>query len=240
MVFGSVRPTPICRRFAFSPPPPSGARHRSYIELDDDEARIVLADGRFIPARGQDRHPVTEVTWYGARAYCLWRGGDLPTETQWEAAARGTDDRLYPWGDATHTSERTVTGGKVGDTVAVGLRPSGASPFGALDMAGSLAEWTRSLSGPTLTAPTMGANPLTRRASAPRAAATTSTTASRSTSRSAFATGSPTILCMVTATWVSAASREFHEPQPIVLVKCDRFNWVAGVYLFDYRQAKFP
>lgn len=125
--------------------PSSGARHRSYIELDDDEARIVLADGRFVPVRGQDRHPVTEVTWYGARAYCLWRGGDLPTEPQWEAAARGADDRLYPWGDAPPTSERTVTGGQVGDTVAVGSRPSGASPFGAFDMAGSLAEWTRSL-----------------------------------------------------------------------------------------------
>ena len=125
--------------------PSSGARHRSYIELDDNEARIVLSNGRFVPAPGQDRHPVTEVTWYGARAYCLWRGGDLPTEAQWEAAARGTDDRLYPWGDAPPTPERIVAGGRVGDTEAVGSRPSGASPFGALDMAGSLAEWTRSL-----------------------------------------------------------------------------------------------
>lgn len=127
---------------------PYGARYRSYIELDDDDSRIVLAKGRFVPVRGQDRHPVTEVTWYGARAYCLWRGGDLPTEVQWEAAARGADDRLYPWGNKPPTPERIVFGGLVGATEPVGSRPSGASPFGALDMAGSLAEWTRSLKRP--------------------------------------------------------------------------------------------
>ena len=126
----------------------AGASHKPLIELDDGDARIMLLNGRFAPVRGKEDHPVTEVTWAGARAYCIWRGGDLPTEVQWEAAARGTDDRLYPWGDAQPDNARMVSGGRIGETRPVGSKPQGASPHGLLDAAGSLAEWTRSLKRP--------------------------------------------------------------------------------------------
>ncbi|MCR6727725.1 formylglycine-generating enzyme family protein [Agrobacterium fabrum] len=126
----------------------AGSDSYPLIELDDDEARIVLTDGRFHPAGGHDRQPVTETTWAGARAYCVWRGGDLPTEVQWEAAARGPDDRLYPWGDEQPDARRAFTSGRTGVIANVGSAPGGVSPFGLLDMAGSVAEWTRSLAKP--------------------------------------------------------------------------------------------
>lgn len=125
-----------------------GVSRYPIIELDDDEARIVLEDGRFRAEKGHEDHPVTEVTWAGARAYCVWRGGDLPTEVQWELAARGSDDRLHPWGNDKPTSERVSASGRTGVTAPVGSRPTGASPFGLLDMAGNVAEWTRSLKRP--------------------------------------------------------------------------------------------
>lgn len=125
-----------------------GVSRYPIIELDDEDARIKLVNGRFQPAQGHADRPVTEVTWAGARAYCLWRGGELPSEAQWEAAARGKDDRVYPWGDAQADARRVVANGRTGATEPVGSKPAGASPFGVLDMAGSLSEWTRSLKRP--------------------------------------------------------------------------------------------
>ena len=120
----------------------------SIVGLDDDEARIGLRDGRFAPDPGLENHPVTEVTWAGAAEYCRWRGARLPSEVQWEAAARGKEARRYPWGDAAPTSERAVIGQPSGVTLPVGSRPKGATPEGVLDMAGSLAEWTSTLYRP--------------------------------------------------------------------------------------------
>jgi iron(II)-dependent oxidoreductase len=118
------------------------------IGLDDDEARIGVRDGRFVADTGFEDHPVAEVTWAGALAYCRWRGARLPTEAEWEAAARGTQGRRYPWGDAPPTPERAVIGLTSGKTLPVGSRPKGATPEGVLDMAGSLAEWTSTLYRP--------------------------------------------------------------------------------------------
>jgi iron(II)-dependent oxidoreductase len=115
------------------------------IGLDDDEARIGVREGRFAPDSGLENHPVTEVTWGGATAYCRWRNARLPTEAEWEAAARGMQRRRYPWGDVQPTAEHAVIGQRSGATLPVGSRPKGATPEGVLDMAGSLAEWTSSL-----------------------------------------------------------------------------------------------
>jgi formylglycine-generating enzyme required for sulfatase activity len=97
-----------------------------------------------------DEQPVNGVTWYEAMAYAAWlsaqTGEDyrLPSEAEWEKAACGTGERIYPWGNETPNEERTNSDRNVGRTVPVGSYPAGASPYGALDMAGNVWEWTRS------------------------------------------------------------------------------------------------
>ena len=99
-------------------------------------------------APGRDNHPINGVDWDQSRAYCQWRGGDLPTEAQWEYAARGSDaaNHIYPWGNAAPASQLCWGGSTIlSSTCAVQSYPSGNSPFGLFDMAGNVAEWTRDL-----------------------------------------------------------------------------------------------
>jgi formylglycine-generating enzyme required for sulfatase activity len=87
-------------------------------------------------------HPIVNVSWDDARAYADWAGASLPTEAQWEKAARGTDGRKYPWGDEWDTGKLwSSADGKKSGTAPVGSFPEGASPYGALDMAGNVWEW---------------------------------------------------------------------------------------------------
>lgn len=96
-------------------------------------------DPQFAVAHGDE--PVTGVLWRDGKAYCQWMDKRLPTEAEWEKAARGTDGRRYPWGEGWDSTRVNTVEGSIGGVVPVGSYPEGASPYGALDMAGNAAEW---------------------------------------------------------------------------------------------------
>jgi eukaryotic-like serine/threonine-protein kinase len=131
---------------------PEGPVHKVYLDaFYIDKTEVPQADYNRCVAAGKcqanhkydgvtpPRQPVVGVTWDDARSYCSWTGKRLPTEAEWEKAARGTDGRMYPWGNEFDGKKANYL--VEAKTAPVGSYPSGASPYGALDMAGNAREW---------------------------------------------------------------------------------------------------
>jgi len=107
--------------------------------------KFCEATGRSMPKAPNwgwlDTHPIVNISWDDANAYALWAGASLPTEAEWEKAARGTDGRQYPWGNDWSTEKCIHFSNSQGKTAPVGNNPAETSPFGCLDMAGNAWEW---------------------------------------------------------------------------------------------------
>lgn len=99
------------------------------------------AQSKFYSNPEYGNHPIIGVSWDQAEAYCEWADRRLPSEAEWEKAARGTDGRIYPWGNTPPANELVNFDQFVNETSPVGMYPTGASPYGALDMAGNAWEW---------------------------------------------------------------------------------------------------
>lgn len=104
----------------------------SLLRYSEDGWKVVI---------GYEMYPATAVSAFGAQAYCEWVGGKLPTEAQWEKAARGTDGRMFPWGNEPPAGQYANFANFNGGIKEIGQHPAGASPYGALDMAGNVSEW---------------------------------------------------------------------------------------------------
>lgn len=132
-----------------------------HVPLDEPGLRLQYEGEVFTPISGYENHPMVHVTWFGAKAYCEFNDGRLPTEVEWEKAARGLDRQPYPWGEsigpenANYYSSHDIfekTFGKQGDTTPVGFYNGGTydgfetvdspSPYGLYDMAGNVWQWT--------------------------------------------------------------------------------------------------
>jgi formylglycine-generating enzyme required for sulfatase activity/tRNA A-37 threonylcarbamoyl transferase component Bud32 len=117
----------------------------TWLDIEDGDCQIEKSGDTFQPESGYGVHPVIEVSWYGAAVYCEWTGGRLPTEAEWEYAARGPEGFVYPWGDSWQPGLANCDEDDCEDgfeyTAPVGSFPEGASWVGALDMAGNVWEW---------------------------------------------------------------------------------------------------
>lgn len=112
---------------------------------ETDASNVIFDSANYRVQPFLEQYPVAGVTWYGARAYCTAIGRRLPTEAEWERAARGSDGRIFPWGNEFSgefaKTSRPVVEENLRGAVQVGSFPLGRSPYGALDMAGNVEEW---------------------------------------------------------------------------------------------------
>jgi formylglycine-generating enzyme required for sulfatase activity len=137
--------------FAIAKTPVTNEQYAAYLQdTGHDRPRRWRSDKG---PRGKESFPVVFVTWHDAVAYCRWlaeasqKPFRLPTEAEWEKAARGTNGRAYPWGNRWEEGRCNTVEAELNGITAVDAYPRGASPYGLLDMAGNVWEWTASLWG---------------------------------------------------------------------------------------------
>ncbi|MCP4519582.1 MAG: SUMF1/EgtB/PvdO family nonheme iron enzyme, partial [Delftia sp.] len=135
--------------FYLAKTPVTNAQYAAFVQAAGHDRPQHWKDGR--PPGGKENHPVVNVSWNDAIAYCRWLSEAtgqpyaLPSEAEWEKGARGSDGRIYPWGDQWDAKLCNSREGGKKDTTPGGIYSQGASPYGLLDMAGNVWEWTRSL-----------------------------------------------------------------------------------------------
>jgi formylglycine-generating enzyme required for sulfatase activity len=131
-----------------------------HFPLEAEGLRVTYDGNQFVVREGYENHPATNMTWFGAKAYCEFYGNRLPSDYEWEKAARGTEGLAYPWGDEISEENANFYAsqdpfelyhGRIGDTTPVGFYNGGSydgfetidspSPYGAYDMAGNVEEW---------------------------------------------------------------------------------------------------
>jgi formylglycine-generating enzyme required for sulfatase activity len=129
--------------------PVTNTEYRRFVDATGYPRPLNWYSGTF--AVGKEAHPVTSVNWSDATAYAKWAGKRLPTEEEWEKAARGTDGRKYPWGDEWDDKRANTCESRILDTTPVGkYSPQGDSPYGVADMAGNVWEWVQGTLGKML------------------------------------------------------------------------------------------
>ena len=126
--------------------PVNNAQYQRFVEATRHPPPAHWVNGA-IPV-GKEQHPVVHISWHDVQAFCDWASVYLPSEAEWEKAARGTQGCLFPWGNDAPNDLLCNFNMHVGDTTPVGHYPAGISPYGLLDMAGNVWEWTSSLWGP--------------------------------------------------------------------------------------------
>ncbi|MBE7553518.1 MAG: SUMF1/EgtB/PvdO family nonheme iron enzyme [Anaerolineales bacterium] len=132
--------------------PVTNAQYSAFVQATKRKALYDWENGK-IP-EGKENHPVVHVSWDDAVAYCSWlaqvmgKAYRLPSEAEWEKAARGTDGRIYPWGNKWDAGRCNTQENRLGGTTPVEIYPTGVSPYEVLDMAGNVWEWTNSLHYP--------------------------------------------------------------------------------------------
>ena len=129
--------------------PVTNAQYLAFVQATDHREPQHWEQGK--PPAGKVDHPVVKVSWDDVVAYCRWlaeatgKPYRLPSEAEWEKGARGADGRIWPWGNRWDPQRCNSSEGGKGGPTPVGAYPQGASPYGCLDMAGNVWEWTSSL-----------------------------------------------------------------------------------------------